>query len=314
MLEAGGEVVLDGSITYDDRVDIVITKSVTLDLNGCTVTESYGGINHFMMVIKDGGSLTLKDSKGGAKLCATDYGIHLFSNSKFIMTGGTIETTQESVDIYTSATNVTIDISGGNIVSSDDNVLGIRGDKNIAVNITGGILTSNGRTSIYASSYTENAISFNMTGGRIEHHGGMSGAIQIYSGANVLIDGSAEITTSDDGCIQLQAGAAPSSLLIKGGTLTADGWGKSSITAVDNAPVVIEGGTIISKQGPAISAEEDSSVTVSGGKIASESSYEAFELEDNSVVKISGGEVSSKGNKLFDVEVGGTASATVSGG
>lgn len=141
-LEAGGEVVLGGSIDYDDRVDIVITKSATLDLNGFTVTENYGGINHFMMVIRDGGSLTLKDSKGGGKLCATDssygYGIQLFSNSKFIMTGGTIEATQESVDIYTIAADVAIDISGGKIVSSADSVLGIRGDKNITVNITGG--------------------------------------------------------------------------------------------------------------------------------------------------------------------------------
>lgn len=55
-LEAGGEVVLGGSITYDNEVDIVITKPVTLDLNGCTVTENYGEINHFMMVIRDGGS------------------------------------------------------------------------------------------------------------------------------------------------------------------------------------------------------------------------------------------------------------------
>ena len=39
-LEAGGEVALGGSIAYDDRVDIVITKPVTLDLNGFTVTAN----------------------------------------------------------------------------------------------------------------------------------------------------------------------------------------------------------------------------------------------------------------------------------
>lgn len=317
-LEAGGDVVLGGDITYDTKVDIVVTNPVTLDLSGCTVTETYGEINHFMMVIRDGGSLTLKDSKGGGKLCATDssygYGIQLFSDSKFIMTGGAIETTQESVDIYTGATNVAIDISDGKIVSSADNVLGIRGDKNIVVKITGGVLTSSGRTSIFVSSYTENAISFNMTGGKIEHHDGRSGAIQVYSGANVVIDGSAEITASGGACIQLQAGSASSSLLVKGGALTAEGWADTGISVGDNASAVIEGGTIISKQGPAISAKGESAVTVSGGKIASESSYEAFELEDNAVVKVSGGEVSSKGNKLFDVEAGGTANAAVSGG
>lgn len=314
-LEAGGEVVLGGSITYDNEVDIVITKPVTLDLNGCTVAANCDASNFHMLVVRDGGSLTIKDSGHTGKIHAVNqYAVQLFSDSTLIVDGGAIDAGMAAIDIYTSSENVTLAINGGKINSAGDNVIGVRGSKNVAVSITGGEITSNGRTGIFVSSYTEDAITFNMTGGTIEHHGGLSGAIQIYSGANVVIDGNTVIMTSSDACIQLQAGNASSSLLIKGGTLTADGWGKSGITAVDDTSVVIEGGTIISKQGHAIRAEEDSSVTVSGGKIASESSYEAFELEDNAVVKISGGEVSSKGNKLFDVEAGGSASATVSGG
>lgn len=314
-LEAGGEVALGGSIAYDDRVDIVITKPVTLDLNGFTVTANCNVMNFHMFVVRDGGSLTVKDSGSTGKIHAVNqYAVQLFSNSTFIVDGGAIDSGMGAIDIYTSSENVTLAINGGKINSAGDNVIGVRGNKNVVVNMTGGEITSNGRTGIFVSSYTEDAISFNMTGGKIEHHGGMSGAIQIYSGANVVIDGSAEIVASDGACIQLQAGNRSSSLLVKGGTITADGWNVTGVTVADDASAVIEGGTIISKQGSAISAEENAVVTVSGGKIASESSQEAFELEDNSVVKISGGEVSSKGNKLFDVEAGGAASATVSGG
>ena len=102
-LEAGGTVELTDDITYDTRVDITITQPVTLDLKGHTVEETYGGINHFLMTIK-GGSLTLTDSVGGGALIASHasygYGIQMYSNSTFIMNGGTIRTSQETVDLY----------------------------------------------------------------------------------------------------------------------------------------------------------------------------------------------------------------------
>lgn len=303
-LEAGGEVVLDGNITYDDRVDIVITKPVTLDLNGCTVTENYGGINHFMMVIRDGGSLTLEDSKGNGKLCATDssygYGIQLFSNSKFIMTGGTIETTQESVDIYTSATNVTIDISGGRIVSSADNALGIRGDKNISVSITGGDLVGNGRVAAYISSYKESAIDFSMTGGTLSGSG-----IQCYSGANMLVGGDAVITTSDwKSAILVQSGEAKSTLTVDGGTIESTD-GLYAIDIEGNSSVVINDGAVRSGRMEAIGVGDNADVKVTGGNIQAGGSSDPFEIySTESTVVVSGGTFSKElDQKLLDESV-----------
>ena len=59
-LEEGGTVKLTDSFSIDETMDINITKPVELDLNGQTVTKTYGEINHFFITIKDGGSLTLK--------------------------------------------------------------------------------------------------------------------------------------------------------------------------------------------------------------------------------------------------------------
>lgn len=291
-LEAGGEVVLGGSIAYDDRVDIVITKPVTLDLNGFTVTENYGGINHFMMVIGDGGSLTLKDSKGGGRLYATDpnygYGIHLFSNSAFSMTGGTIETTQESVDIYDGVTDVTIDISGGKIVSSADNALGIRGDKNISVSITDGDLVGNGRVAAYISSYKENAIDFSMTGGTFSGSG-----IQCYSGANMVIGGDAVITTSDwKSAILVQSGAAKSTLTVNGGTIESTD-GLYVVDIEDNTSVVINDGAIRSGRMQAIGVGDNADVKVTGGNVQAGGNNDPFDIgSSDSSVNVSGGSFS----------------------
>ena len=117
-LEAGGRVDYAGNIEYSEPIDIVITKAVTLDLKGHTVTSKAAKINHFLMVIGENGALTLEDSVGGGALKATDesygYGIQLKGkNSSFVMNGGSIESTQETVDIYTIISDVTVEINGG---------------------------------------------------------------------------------------------------------------------------------------------------------------------------------------------------------
>lgn len=270
-LEAGGKVELAGNIEYSEPIDIVITKAVTLDLKGHTVTSKAAKINHFLMVIGENGALTLEDSVGGGALKATDesygYGIQLKGkNSSFVMNGGSIESTQETVDIYTKISDVTVEINGGKLVSTNDNTLGIRGDKNINVKIKGGELISAGRVGFYVSSYKENAISLEISGGTVTHSG-TGTAIQIYGGANVVVKGDAKITGGGSG-IQLQAGAAKSSLEVQGGTITGTGWAGSGISVDDDAKLVVTGGEIVGAvSGEAIKEDSGSTadISVTGG-------------------------------------------------
>lgn len=53
-LENGGEVTLTDDITISEKMDIVVTQPVTLNLNGSTVTKTYSEINHYFIVIKNG--------------------------------------------------------------------------------------------------------------------------------------------------------------------------------------------------------------------------------------------------------------------
>ena len=201
-LEAGGTVILGSDISMDTRYDISIQKDVVLDLNGYTITKSYGDSNHYLFVI-EGGSLTVEDSKGNGRIEATDeeygYGIQLKgSGSSFELRSGTIQITQETVDIYGAALNSSVKISGGTLISTKDSVLGVRGS-GTAVEITGGEMTSGGQRGVYISGFYggTDSIQFTMTGGKLTHSGGINGAIQLAQNATVTIGGTAEIESTD---------------------------------------------------------------------------------------------------------------------
>ena len=292
-VQPGGTITLTKNFEIDSRVDLTIDKNIILDLNGCTVTKTYGGINHYFMVIHSGGSLTIKDSKGEGALIANDplygYGIQLKGDSpSLIMEGGKIQTTQESIDLYDFVQNATVSINGGDVISTSDSVLNVRGKSNIDVNITGGTLTSGGRTGVYISSYTTpSPIHFNMTGGTLNFTGGASGAIQAYNGAIVTIGGDATITSTSSYAIQAQENVK---LIIEGGDITSSST--HTITAGEYAEVKITGGTV--------------------GNTANRSSTATIHLENNSQLSVTGGTLTSKNGSNIKRE--GSSTVTITGG
>lgn len=289
-LEAGGNVELTADIMSEARVDISITKPVSLDLKGFSATSTYGGNNHFLMTVRDGGSLTLNDSVGDGKLAATHssygYGIQLYSGSTFIMNGGAVETTQETVDVRTSASNVKIEINDGALVSSDDSVLNARGKESIDVQIKGGTLSANGRTAIYASGDQEDAIKMDISGGKISLTDGRSGAIQAYKGVSLKLSGDAEISSETGAAIQVQEN---SKFDMEGGTITSNSYG---LQVEGSAQINISAGTInAGKNSTIIDKDEDSDATVTltggtfSGKLDSIADYvpDGYELTNGTV-------------------------------
>lgn len=278
----GGSYYLANDITIESASGLNVTADVVLDLNGNTLNKTYAAQNNFIIKI-NGGSLTINDSGTDGKIISADYGIQLYSGSSLTINNGAIETKDEPVDIRTSAKNVNITIAGGSIKSTDDAVMNIRGDENISVDITGGAMVSDGRTAVYVSSYEENAITISMTGGSIEHHDGLSGAFQIYSGANVTIGGEAKVS-SDGRTLVLQAGESQSTLNITGGTISSTGRGSAVISSEDTAKLNISGGTFEATSNKVISATEDSVVTIDGVGIEI-----SGEMEDNASLIINEG-------------------------
>ncbi len=289
-LAAGGNIKLTENITVTEAQAWTVGNSVNvvLDLNNHTISSSYAATNNYIMVI-NGGSLTVTDNSAekGGKIEATDssygYGIQLKgNNSSFSLLSGTITTTQETVDIHSSASGCSIAISGGRLISTDDSVLCVRGS-DTKVNITGGDLESEGRTGVYISNYGDpDSIVFNMTGGKLTHTSGMSGAIQLYKGATLTIGGTAEITSASSYAVQVQ----------------------------ENTILNVQGGTVSSEKSCAISVSDESAVNVSGGEIQTTSTYApAIQIGTNSNATISGGTITGK-----KVLAGDKEDITVTGG
>ncbi len=271
-LQNGGNIKLTADITVDSQQNWTVSKNVVLDLNSCDIVSNYGKINNYLFVVNSA-SLTVtdnsKDKTGTIEATHSSYGYGIQlkgTNSSFTLLGGTIKTTQETVDIQDYAKNTSITITGGKLISTKDSVLGVRGS-GTSVNITGGEMESGGRTGVYISCYGDpDSIKFNMTGGTLTHTGGNSGAIQMYKGATLTFGGDAKITSSSY-AVQVQ----------------------------ENTILNVIGGTLETTGTYAISAGETSSINISGGTISStKSSGYALRAEDNSVVKISGGNIESK--------------------
>ena len=288
-LEAGGTVILGSDILMDTRYDISIQKEVVLDLNGYTITKSYGDSNHYLFVI-EGGSLTVEDSKGNGRIEATDkdygYGIQLRgSGSSFELRSGTIQTTQETVDIYDLALNSRVKISGGTLISTEDNVLGVRGSGTV-FEITGGEMTSGGQCGVYISSFYEgtDSIQFTMTGGKLTHSGGINGAIRLAQNATVTIGGAAEIESTSKAVV-VESNAI---LNIEGGELTSsDPDTRPVIWCKGNSTTSISGGTISGRYG--VNAEGTASVNISGGTFDVDRNMTIVLISGNPSIQITGG-------------------------
>ena len=305
-LQVGGNIKLTNDITVETKQEWTIGSgiSVVLDLNNHTISSSYDEINYYVMVV-NGGSLTITDSsedKGG-KIVANDdnhgYGIQLRgTGSSFTLLGGTIETTQETLDIYTPANNTTVNISGGKLVSTADSVINVRGSGTI-VNITGGEMTSDGRTGVYISNYGESdSILFTMTGGALTFSGASSGAIQAYKGATLTIGENATISSTSY-AIQAQENTVVN---VEGGTLSTTG--SYTIGAEDTAEVNISGGKLTSPK-YTITAEENAKINISGGDFTGGSQNFNIDEEDeeSAVITVTGGTFK-KTNGDADMSVG----------
>ena len=289
-LAAGGNIKLTADISVANKQNWRVEEDVVLDLNNFDIVSSYGEKNNYLFVV-DSASLTVTDNsedKTGtieATHSSYGYGIQLKgTNSSFTLLGGTIKTTQETVDIYTITTGCKIEISGGKLISTDDSAMNVRG-KSTVVYITGGELISEGGIAgIFVSSSGSsdvNSIVFNMTGGSLVSD--YPGILTDYA-LTVNIGGKANISSSSTG------------ISVKGTTV-----------------LNVDGGTIASSGASAISANYNNTVNISGGNISTTGSYAAaIQIGENSTATISGGNVSSKNtNKNI---TGSADNITISGG
>lgn len=264
----GGTVTLANDITLSENQKFSVSgKKVVIDLSGHNLVRS-GQNSNFLFTISNNGSLTVNNSSGDGSITSS-YPVQLKSNSTFVLNGGTITSPKgAAVDIYTSSSNVSVEINGGSIKGSADNTFGIRGKENIVVNINAGVISAvpGNRLAMYISGDKDNAIKINMKGGTIEAD---SQAIQAYSGAVINVSDSASITSKTGTAISTQSGYGVVELNVSGGNITTGGSTAYAIYARESSKVNVEGGTI--SGGTAVYAYDTANVQISGGDITGKS-------------------------------------------
>ncbi len=145
----GGEIKLGANITLTSMLTISADKTVTLDLNGLSITSAG-------KVIKNNGILTITDTKGGGKIISTgNTAVGVGDNSKTTIKTAIIESVEGAV-ITGYATGATINIEDGIFSASDNAVVAGNGNRTNeagaertvgnTINISGG--TFNGQIKI----------------------------------------------------------------------------------------------------------------------------------------------------------------------
>ena len=264
-LAAGGEVTLKGNITISEKMDLVVTQPVTLNLNGYTVTKSYSEINHYFMVIRDGGSLTINDTSGG-KLKATGswgYGIQLQSGGTLILNNGTLEANQEVIDVDNGGSSIKVEINGGVVKNTgSDSAINIR--EGAVVDITGGEIIAPSTHALFVNCYGD-IPQVDISGGTITSGSG-GWAVYVSQGADVTVSGDATLkTTGSNGAIHLDGSSYyPSTLTIEGGEIQGD---YNAVEAEGCSAVTMTGGSISTNRGSGIQVAEQATAEISGGKI-----------------------------------------------
>lgn len=298
-INAGGNVKLGTNIeiTNENLGYKISGKSVVLDLNGFALTRA-GTTDTKLFQISNGGSLTIADSKGTGTITSS-YPVQLQTGSTFVLNGGAITSPKgAAIDIYTSSSNVTVEINGGSVCASADNSFGIRGNSNIKVDINGGTISANSgnRLAMYISGDKDDSIEINMTGGKVTAQGQ---AIQAYSGAVINVSGDAEIHSDSNVAISTQSGYGVVELNIKGGSITSDG-SSYAVQAREESVVNIEAGTISGNT--AIYASDSATILMSGGKAEGTRQAVSSSSSGTPTIDLTGGEFNKDVSKYVDAD------------
>ena len=173
----GGEIKLGAGITLTSMLTIPADKTVTLDLNGLSITSAG-------KVIKNNGILTITDTKGGGKIISTgNTAVGVGDNSKTTIKTAIIESVEGAV-ITGYATGATINIENGTFSASDNAVVAGNGNRTNeagaertvgnTINISGGVFNGRITTPGYVACgiYAPWKDNINVTGGTFNITGG----------------------------------------------------------------------------------------------------------------------------------------------
>ncbi|MGN0301870.1 MAG: InlB B-repeat-containing protein [Anaerotardibacter sp.] len=200
-LNKGGKIVLDRDYVVNEN--LVVSKTVTLDLNGHTITYQNASKNNSVITVESNATLTIEDSS---------------ENKTGAITGGTGTEVGSNKGSYNGGG---IYVAGGKLIMNGGN-------------ITGCSVTHDGKSGYGGGVYVDSG-SFTMNGGIITNctAAGDSTALYVGAASSFTLTGTAVV----DGTIKLTSG---STMYANGGTVNEDvitnGGGAITRNAVGSDP------------------------------------------------------------------------------
>jgi len=131
----GDTIVLMNGVVITDTLTVAAGKTVTLELNGKTISQTKAQTTGYQMILNDG-NLTIQDSVGGGKISYTDSGNGgeyisdtIYNRGTLVINGGTIENLSSAtvasngyphaVDTYSGIRNTSVTINGGTVYCAE---------------------------------------------------------------------------------------------------------------------------------------------------------------------------------------------------
>lgn len=243
--QTGDTVTLLADVALDAPITVAAGKTVTLDLNGKTISQTKAQTGNYQMILNDG-NLTIKDSVGGGKISYTDtVGGNFVSNAitnrgTLTLKSGTVENLSAAAvaaagfpyaidtSIWGEADAVNTVIEGGKVYCESYSALRLRADSEtepVNVTITGGEVW--GRIEVQNPTSNKATIGkLTISDNAVINKNNSSKAIMIFGGGGTAENLKAEIS---GGTITGEIGYSSSfpitgfdEKVITGGTFSAD--------------------------------------------------------------------------------------------
>ena len=285
----GGNITLICDVTASEPIVLAEGKTAVLDLNGFALNGGEESTSKHIYVIKNYGSLTIKDTKGNGsinsrgvynygemilnsgKISAIDgnggYAVNNQSGSTFVMNGGWIAADYEDGDAAVAGnydatalnvpSNATATLNGGKITNAGNFTFAINsaGTLNIPAESTLTVEGRHGAVSISGGVTTINAGTYSIP----ENTENTDNVVYVYSSGKVIINGGTFIADNDTpnggSCVCDNVGGATINGGVFGNSSGGDIWGTTG--------TVIKGGQFSTN--PAEYVDADYKVVSSNG-------------------------------------------------
>ena len=283
MAQDGQTVQLLQSVQLPSRI-VVSGKSITLDLNNCTISRSAENTNAWLLGVAPDGGLIIKDSGTAGKIDGTRsdaIGYGVLTNGSLTVQSGTIT---GGYGIFVSSANASADasatIQGGTVSGS---TIAILVSPKAMLEVTGGtVAVTDAESSTGEAIKAQFESTVKLSGGTIQ--GGQSasgstmGSAVSALGSSVEISGNAQLSgysgvslynlrklADGRGVLDNGAGAISSKLEMAGGSINTKLYavtGNNLQSACSTA--TISGGTITTTEGAAIYWPMEGNLTITG--------------------------------------------------